>query len=94
MSSAENNQLASARWLLDRGADINACMHATRWSALHAAAKQSNLAMVKLLLDKGANRAVAAEHREYGKKCLPVDVTTNQAVRELLSAAPVAAVAG
>jgi ankyrin repeat protein len=85
-SAAENNQLASAKWLLEHGSKVNAYMETTGWSPLHAACKQSNAAMVELLLKHGANRSAVATHREFGRKCLPGEVTSSQAVRDLLTA--------
>lgn len=62
----KTTQVESAKWLIDNGADVNACMPSTGWTAGHAAAKKGNLEMLELLLKKGADQSVLAMHRDFG----------------------------
>lgn len=64
MSAAENRRSASARWLLhSAGCDPNAAMAATGWTALHAAAKVGDLAILEMLLEAGGDPDMRASHR-------------------------------
>ena len=67
ISKSYSFQIESAKWLIDNGADVNASMPSTGWTAGHAAAKKDNLEMLELLLQKGANQNVLAMHRDFGK---------------------------
>ena len=53
--------------MIDNGADVNASMPSTGWTAGHAATKKGNLEMLELLLKKGADQNVLAMHRDFGK---------------------------
>ena len=69
-----------ARWALGAGADVNAIRKESRQaSALMAAAASGDLAMVELLLDRGADPSLT---NEDGKTAL--DLTRDQAVKERL----------
>ena len=67
INSKFSTQIESAKWLIDNGADVNAFMPSTGWTAGHAATKKGNLEMLELLLKKGANQNVLAMHRDFGK---------------------------
>jgi ankyrin repeat protein len=83
MSAAENNQMHFARWLIDNKANVNHPM-TSGWTALHAAAKKKNYDMVKLLLEKGANKKITAVHRDLGRNLKAEDVTADARILRLL----------
>lgn len=51
--AADKSQLDAARYLLDRGADVNAVTTDGR-TALHMAAQRGDIAIITLLLSRGA----------------------------------------
>lgn len=59
MSAAFNGQHATARALLDRGADVNAT--AKGFTALRLAVERNDEAMVRLLLERGAHPDLRAD---------------------------------
>lgn len=85
MTAAENGQTASAKWLIENGADVNASMPSTGWTAGHAATKKGNLEVLELLLKNGADQSKQAMHRDFGKNLGFEDVTQEKPVLELLS---------
>lgn len=52
------NQIRTAKFLLENGANINATRTSDQWSALHTAARFGHLKMAELLLSKGINSTV------------------------------------
>jgi ankyrin repeat protein len=60
--AAARNRTEAAAWLLDRGADVNqkatfgGLTHGQGITALHLAAQSGHLAMVQLLVERGADR--------------------------------------
>jgi len=64
--------------LLDAGADVN-MQNDEGWTPLEVAAEQNNVTMVKFLLKRGANPAIADARRRR-----PVDVTNSAEVKRLL----------
>ena len=53
-----------ARWLLEKGAEVNARMPGTCWTAGHAATKKGNQELLELLLSSGADQNILAQHRD------------------------------
>ena len=66
-----------AAQLIESGAEVNARLRTTRWTALMLAALNNHLHVVKLLLKHGASKEVRREGRQgqletwflSGKKC-------------------------
>jgi len=62
--AAARNRTEAAAWLLDHGADVNqkatfgGLTHGQGITALHMAAQNGHLAMVKLLVERGADRTI------------------------------------
>ncbi len=62
--AAACNRLEAAAWLLDHGADVNqkatfgGLTHGQGITALHLAAQSGHLAMVQLLVERGADRSI------------------------------------
>ena len=76
MVCAEHGSLEMAKWLVDKGADVNAQM-STGWTAMHTAAKNGHGHILKMLLDNNGDQHLIARHRDFGN-CLKVeDVTKN-----------------
>ena len=84
MTAAENNQLDFAKWLISNGADVNAQIMGSKWTAGHAATKRGNIEILELLLMNGANQDSLACHREFGRNLTFADVTTDEKVLQLL----------
>ena len=84
MTAAENNQLEFAKWLICNGADVNAQMVGSMWTAGHAATKRGNIEILELLLKNGANQHSHACHRDFGRNLTFSDVTTNEEILKLL----------
>ena len=80
----ENGHCASINCLIGAGAKINCQMKKTGWSPLHVAAKNNNADIVKLLLDMGADRELQGSHRDFGNNRKPLDVATNEKVKDIL----------
>ncbi|KAJ3360733.1 hypothetical protein GGF31_002769 [Allomyces arbusculus] len=57
--AVDNDAINTARFLLDHGANPNA--HVERMFPLHLAVRRQNMAMLKLLLDRGADPDVRAQ---------------------------------
>ena len=76
------------KWLLQNGADVNAQMVGSMWTAGHAAAKRGNAEILELLLQKGANQDLLASHQEFGRNLRLADVTTDEGVLQLLKRYP------
>jgi ankyrin repeat protein len=53
IGAAENGNVSLVKWILDKGADVNAMVDG--YTALMLASKQGNTKIVKLLLDEGAD---------------------------------------
>ena len=85
MAAADSGSYDMADWLISRGADINATMPSSGWTAMHAAAKKGHRAIVELLLSNGADKTLMASHKEFGRNLLPKDVTMDQGVHEVLA---------
>jgi ankyrin repeat protein len=83
MAAVNKNQDEFVEWLLWQGAFVHARM-STGWTALHAAAKNNNKNIIKLLLAKGASLTVTANHREFGLDLVPADLTCEQETLDLL----------
>jgi len=66
MAACEANKKEIVEWLLKNNADPNAQMGLTSWTAMHAASKNGNIEILKMLLDAGGNPELEAEHREIG----------------------------
>lgn len=68
--AAACNRIEAAAWLLDNGADVNrqatfgGSTHGEGITALHLAAQYGHLQMVKLLIERGADRSI--KDRLYG----------------------------
>ena len=62
--AAANNRTEAAAWLLDHGADVNqkatfgGLTHGQGITALHMAAQNGHMPMVKLLVERGADRSI------------------------------------
>lgn len=84
MTSAENDQRKSIKWLLANGADPNLTMN-NGWTAAHAAAKQGHSEVLKMLLDGGANKDIKAIHRDFGRNLTVADVAKDYSILKLLS---------
>lgn len=62
MAAVDSGHHTLIQWLLERGANVNARAEAeSRHTALHSAAWNGDLAMVKLLVEAGADRAARDE---------------------------------
>jgi ankyrin repeat protein len=85
MSSAENNQLAACKWLVDHGADVNKRMPGTGWTAMHAACKKGNYAVLEYLLQSGGDKKLEASHREFGENLKVADLTTDPEFYKMLA---------
>lgn len=76
------------RWLIAEGADVNArAGGVSNHTALHSAAWNGDLAMVRLLVERGADRSV--RDRQYGGTAcdwarVSIDVSNNPACREVV----------
>ena len=66
MAACEANKQDTVEWLLKKNADPNKQMDKSSWTAMHAAAKNGNVEILKLLLDAGGNPELQAEHRDIG----------------------------
>lgn len=70
------------KYLLDKGADVNAVTRNDKDSVLHHAARRGNIEAIKLLLEYGANVSVVNRNGEK-----PYDVSSSPAVIKLLKGA-------
>ncbi|MEZ4451282.1 MAG: ankyrin repeat domain-containing protein [Nannocystaceae bacterium] len=74
-------------WLLDRGADVNARVEGpSRQTALHSAAWNGDLGMVRLLVDRGADVTLRDAHYQgtpAGWAATAVEVTNNPRCAEV-----------
>ena len=77
-------QIEFARWLLQNGAEVNARMPSTGWTAGHAATKKGNLELLESLLKSGADQHALAQHKEFGKNLRFEDVTKDEPVLQML----------
>ena len=84
MSAAENGQHEMCRWLIGKGADVKAKVHATGWTAAHAASKNSDAKSLQVLLEAGADPLQLAAHRDFGRQLAVADVTKDPATQEVL----------
>ena len=75
MTAADHGHDEMCRWLLTKGADVNAAMETTGWTAVHAAAKSNNRTALKVLLEAGGDPLMEASHRDFGRKLTAADVT-------------------
>ena len=60
MTEIQRGEVRKIRFLLDRGADVNA-VDLRGFTSLHRAAEPGNIEITRLLLDRGARPNVAAE---------------------------------
>ena len=84
MGAAENGHHDMCRWLLGRGANPNAAMETTGWTATHAAAKTNNIQCLRVLLEAGGNPLLLAAHRDFGRQLAASDVTKDPATLAVL----------
>lgn len=68
MTAAQYSHIKVVKYLIERGANVNAVQKVTGWTALHysVAAKTSEIDIVKILIDAGADRTLAATDLEVG----------------------------
>ena len=85
LAAVDSGDLAMVRWLLAKGADVNArAPDRSRQTALHNAAWNGDLAMTELLVAAGADlHALDAEHRAppWGWATTAITVTNNPRCR-------------
>ena len=84
MACADHESLEMCQWLVSKGAEVNAVMAATGWSAMHAASKKGHKEIVELLLKAGGDKHLKAKHREFGQNLEVEDVTLDQGVIHVL----------
>lgn len=77
-SAAAARQLEIARWLVERGASVDARQHGG-YTALHAAAQNGDLPLVELLLAHGADRTLRTDDNKSA-----ADFATDAALRARL----------
>lgn len=89
MAAVSNRHVEIARWLLEHGASPNArASDQSRQSALHSAAWNGDLSMVRLLVESGADLQMVDD--EYNASPLgwaetAIEVTGNEGCREVAS---------
>jgi hypothetical protein len=74
MAAAENDCFAATLWLLQNGANVNAAMPETGWTAMHAASKKGHQDILDLLEVHGGNLQLQAKHRDFGVALKVADV--------------------
>lgn len=74
MSAADNQKFEFCDWLIKNGADVNATMPTTGWTAMHAAAKRGDKDIIRLLLKNGGDKNLRARHRDFGSQCTVADI--------------------
>jgi ankyrin repeat protein len=88
MGAVDFGHLALVEWLLARGANVNARATAqSRHTALHSAAWNGDLPMVRLLVGAGADLTARDEEHEgtpLGWAEVAIDVTNNPKCREVV----------
>ena len=83
MGAVQRKNLAMVRCLVEEGAEVNKVM-ATKWTALHTAAKVGDIRIVRYLLHERANKNIAASHGDFGIGVIAQDVTSDQEIYALL----------
>ena len=87
MAAVDFKHHALVRWLLDRGANVNARSEASsRHTALHSAAWNGDLEMARLLVGAGADRAArdaTYDGTPLGWATTSIEVTNNPACAEV-----------
>ena len=84
MRAAENNNHEIACTLVDNGAEINAQM-TSGWTAMHAASKVENKKTLEFFLQKGGNKNLQGNHRDFGANLKVEDVTMDPTVLDILN---------
>jgi ankyrin repeat protein len=83
MAASENNRHEFVKWLLDKGASVNASMN-TGWTAMHAAAKHNHHDVLATLLANGGDKEIRASHRSFGRSLTVMDVTADPKTLRML----------
>ena len=83
MTASSAGSLEGVEWLLRNGAIINLQMR-SGWTALHAAVKNNQHDVVKLLLKRGANKDLKAFHTDFGHDLTARDVTMDDAMIDII----------
>jgi ankyrin repeat protein len=84
MLAAENGHYNFCRWLLQKGANVNATM-VTGWTAAHAATKKGEYSTLELLLQNGASTSLQASHRDFGRNLKLRDLTNDDKLTDLIN---------
>ena len=88
MQSSHSNWIQMVEWLLLNGANPNAQMPLTGWTAMHSAAKEGNVEVLKLLLEKGGSKNLEAKHQNLGRNLAVKDCTADAEILALLEKYP------
>jgi ankyrin repeat protein len=74
MSASDAGRFDWVKWLVQHGANVEAKMCSTGWTASHSASKGGHGRILEFLLENGGEKEATATHRDYGRLLTVADV--------------------